>query len=408
MTSENLQQLIKKWENAKVDFKREWYWNNNMPNNIKEINKNELVKDLIALTNGSPYSVDQPAYLVIGIDDETRESYDFDKSIVLPLDKFKQQLFTLLNNYAQPEFLALEMEFVDEALVISVPPRGSLISLSKDLKLKNNNTDKKGTTYYRRGEDICVASPEVAGDFKKAYVTKLEKDKRRDNSTKESVLFQKWDESEAEKVVLNELLKYEKIKNNNFGFENKITHRIIKFSLLEDVNYYEPKKVAIIETSDNTQCHACGVKLSFIEFVKVSAGWIFGQIDINVMQAGSWGKNNDGIEIALIGKNIFGVIHTSSYGNQGIFSENFTLYTLIAGEYVDIFSTETFTSNEGAVEENSELYYDWSATVRFEETKQCYHNLILSKQGFRDKKSFKEEILYRFNEIKYEEIEVRN
>jgi len=168
MTSENLQQLIKEWENAKVDFKREWYWNDNTPNNIKEVQKNELVKDLIALTNGNIYSTDKTAYLIIGIDDETREVYDFDKSVVLLLDKLKQQLLTLLNNYAQPEFLALDIEFVDEILVISVPPRGSIISLSKDLKLKNN-TDKKGTTYYRVGEDIRVASSEVIRDFEKAF-----------------------------------------------------------------------------------------------------------------------------------------------------------------------------------------------------------------------------------------------
>ena len=167
MTSEKLQQLIKEWESAKVDFKRQWYWNDNMSNNIKEVHKNELVKDLIALTNGDIYSINKMAYLIIGIDNK-REHYDFDKSIILPLDKLKQQLFTLLNNYAQPEFLALDIEFIDEVLVISVPPRGSLISLSKDLKLKNN-TDKKGTTYYRVGEDIRVASSEVIKEFEKTF-----------------------------------------------------------------------------------------------------------------------------------------------------------------------------------------------------------------------------------------------
>lgn len=44
MTREELNKLIEEWENAKVDFKREWYWNENMPNNIKEVHKNELDK----------------------------------------------------------------------------------------------------------------------------------------------------------------------------------------------------------------------------------------------------------------------------------------------------------------------------------------------------------------------------
>ena len=171
MTREELNDLIEQWENAKVDFKREWYWNDNMPNHIKETHKNELVKDIIALTNGDIYSTDKTAYLIIGIDDETREIYDFDKTAILPLDRLKQQLLTLLNNYTQPEFLALELELVDGVLVISIPPRGSLISLSKDLKLKNNNTDKKGTTYYRVGEDIRVASSEVVGEFERVLNT---------------------------------------------------------------------------------------------------------------------------------------------------------------------------------------------------------------------------------------------
>jgi len=169
MTREELNDLIDQWENAKVDFKRQWYWNDNMRNNIKETNKNELVKDLIALTNGDVYSTNETAYLIIGIDDDMWEIYDFNKTTILPLDKLKQQLLTLLNNYAQPEFLALDLELVDEVLIISVPPSGSLISLSKDLKLKNNNTDKKGTTYYRVGEDIRVASSEVVGKFEKAF-----------------------------------------------------------------------------------------------------------------------------------------------------------------------------------------------------------------------------------------------
>ena len=169
MIREELNNLIEQWENAKVDFKGQWYWNDNMPNNIKEVHNNELVKDLIALTNGDVYSTDKIAYLIVGIDDETRELYAFDKSDVLPLDKLKQQLLTLLNNYAQPEFLALDIELVDEVLVISIPPRGSLISLSKDLKLKNSNTDKKGTTYYRVGEDTRVASSEVVGEFEKVF-----------------------------------------------------------------------------------------------------------------------------------------------------------------------------------------------------------------------------------------------
>ncbi len=33
MTRAELDDLIEQWENAKVDFKRQWYWNDNMPSN---------------------------------------------------------------------------------------------------------------------------------------------------------------------------------------------------------------------------------------------------------------------------------------------------------------------------------------------------------------------------------------
>ncbi len=49
--------------------------------------------------------------------------------------------------------------------MLSIPPHGRLISLSKDL----HGLDKKGTVYYRQGESVRVASPEVIKDFEKAF-----------------------------------------------------------------------------------------------------------------------------------------------------------------------------------------------------------------------------------------------
>ena len=165
MTSEKLGLLVAQGENAKVDFKREWY--------KKEDIKGELVKDLLALANGDIYTVSETAYLIIGIEDESKSAYTFDTSdIPRSLDKLSQQLLEILNNYAQPEVLSLKIEWVDyeekEILVLSINPQGKLISLSKDLKLKRT-TDKKGTTYYRLGENIRVASADVYESFQRAF-----------------------------------------------------------------------------------------------------------------------------------------------------------------------------------------------------------------------------------------------
>jgi len=164
MTSEELKEIIKNGENAKVDFKREWY--------KKEDLKGEFVKDILALTNGDIHSIDKIAYLIIGITDNTKEFYDFDSSSIKNLGRFKKQLLDILNGYSQPEFTSLDIEWVEfgdgDVLVLSIPPRGTLLSLSKDLKLKNG-TDKKGTVYYRAGESIKVASADIIRDFEKAF-----------------------------------------------------------------------------------------------------------------------------------------------------------------------------------------------------------------------------------------------
>lgn len=185
MTIEELKTIIKEGENAKVDFKSEWY---KYTEAKKPKINNEFVRDMFALANGDIHSVDKTSYLIIGvmdnndkreddkviaIEDIENKIYDFDKSKMLFLDKFKQQLLDTLNNYAQPEFLALDIEWYEivediNILVLAIPPHGRLISLSQDLNL-GNTTDKKGTVYYRIGENVRVASADVIEDFRKAF-----------------------------------------------------------------------------------------------------------------------------------------------------------------------------------------------------------------------------------------------
>lgn len=185
MTIEELKTIIKEGENAKVDFKSEWY---KYTEAKKPKINNEFVRDMFALANGDIHSVDKTSYLIIGvmdnndkreddkvisIEDIENKIYDFDKSKMLFLDKFTQQLLDTLNNYAQPEFLALDIEWYEigedtNILVLAIPPHGRLISLSQDLNL-GNTTDKKGTVYYRIGENVRVASADVIEDFRKAF-----------------------------------------------------------------------------------------------------------------------------------------------------------------------------------------------------------------------------------------------
>ena len=80
MTIEELQTIIDQGENAKVDFKREWY--------KKEDLKGEFFKDMLALANGDVHSIDKIAYLIIGIEDKNKNFFDFEAPKMKSISKF--------------------------------------------------------------------------------------------------------------------------------------------------------------------------------------------------------------------------------------------------------------------------------------------------------------------------------
>jgi len=174
----DLKALITQKENPKLDFKRQWYWDSNTPSTMREQCWGECLKDILALTNGNPNpnNINKTAYLIIGIEDESKKCCQFElprdkKKNIFTESKLQQTLLSRLNTYSQPEFTSLNVEYKNfqehEIIIISIPAREKLLSLSKDLKLKNG-TDKKGTTYYRIGEEIRVASADVHEEYFRA------------------------------------------------------------------------------------------------------------------------------------------------------------------------------------------------------------------------------------------------
>ena len=177
-----IEQLISQKENSKLDFKRQWYWNSTTPSNKLEESWGECIKDILALTNGNHNNINEIAYLLIGIDDESKQVCKFDfpqdkANNILSESKLQQTLLSKLNTYSQPEFTGLNVEYRDfnnhKIILISIPPRKRLLSLSKDLKFKNR-IDRKGTTYYRIGEEIRIASADIHDDFSRARGNKYE------------------------------------------------------------------------------------------------------------------------------------------------------------------------------------------------------------------------------------------
>jgi predicted HTH transcriptional regulator len=160
-----LNDLLAMNENPKLDFKAIW-----KPDDLK----GELIKDIVSIANGNPQTIGEVGYLVFGVSDDKQKIKDITDEMLSIPNKYRDLAFlettllNTLNNHVTPDFLGLELEFIqaDEKriLVITIPPHPYLLSLSKDLQLKKR-TDKKGTTYYRIGEVIHSASPEVIAAF---------------------------------------------------------------------------------------------------------------------------------------------------------------------------------------------------------------------------------------------------
>ncbi len=152
-------------ESPKLDFKAIWK---------ADDLKGELIKDILSIANGNPQTVGEEGLLIFGISNDKQkinsisdDMLEFSKHCP-DLSALEGKILEALNNAVTPAFLGLKLAFMPEdekrLLIITIPPHPYLLSLSKDLPLKNR-TDKKGMTYYRIGEQINIASPQVIAAF---------------------------------------------------------------------------------------------------------------------------------------------------------------------------------------------------------------------------------------------------
>jgi hypothetical protein len=135
MKIEELKAIIREGENAKVDFKRQWYWNQNTSNNEKKMQQLELYKDIIGLTNGNIHYIGKKSYLVIGVEDDCSIcGVTFDESPTVIIKNLIQNL----QSYTEPviqELKLYELEIESKNIaVIEIPYHPYLIILKKDLK----------------------------------------------------------------------------------------------------------------------------------------------------------------------------------------------------------------------------------------------------------------------------------
>ena len=183
MNSEKLQQLVSQpRETAKLDFKIELYkiyapkptvpaevqkWVD-----VREQQWAELVKDILALTNGNIGTAEETAYLIIGADDKLKQDCTPNLRDVGNVTPSRKEIYEKVNAYCQPRLPDLCCEIIQlegkQILVISIPPSPYLHRLFKQLKTPKKEFSPH-TVLVRRGdgEEIYEASQEEQREIEK-------------------------------------------------------------------------------------------------------------------------------------------------------------------------------------------------------------------------------------------------
>jgi hypothetical protein len=176
MDVEQLRQLVSQpRETAKVDFKIQFYkisepkplesaaiqkWKD-----TKDQQWAEIVKDILALTNGNIGTVQQTAYLIIGSDDKLKADGTPNLQDVGNQVPTRKDIYEKVNSYCEPRLPNLDCEIIgldnQQLFVISIPPSPYVHKLSKQLKTPKKDFSSH-TVLLRRGdgEETYEASDE--------------------------------------------------------------------------------------------------------------------------------------------------------------------------------------------------------------------------------------------------------
>lgn len=183
MNCEQLRQLVSQpYESAKLDFKIELYKiYQSKPKDQASIQKwadekeqqwAELVKDILALTNGNIGTAGQTAYLIIGADDKLKPDRTPNLRDVGETTPSRKEIYEKVNAYCSPRIPDLRCEKIElygmRLLAISIPSSPYLHKLSKQLKTPKKEFSPH-TVLIRRGdgEEIYEASHEEQEEIEK-------------------------------------------------------------------------------------------------------------------------------------------------------------------------------------------------------------------------------------------------
>ncbi len=156
-----IEQILASPESATIEFKRRMYRIDDADPETKKHQRDELIKDILSLANGNAIVAGEPAYLVIGADDQIgsdgkRTLYD-----VSPTGITRQKILALVNSACEPaiEDIEINVKKIDgkRILFIVIPPTPYLHETTRRLTPQSGVFSER-VVFVRHNENIMIAS----------------------------------------------------------------------------------------------------------------------------------------------------------------------------------------------------------------------------------------------------------
>lgn len=161
MNQRELLELLTHKESETLEFKREIYRIDDDKIETKKRQRDELIKDVLALANGNAVTAGDIAHLIIGADDRlsiegNRNIYDIGEYSIS-----SSRILQLVNSACEPALENITSEIVEidgkRLLIITISPTPYLHETTRRLKPQSGIFSER-TVFVRHGEKIAIAS----------------------------------------------------------------------------------------------------------------------------------------------------------------------------------------------------------------------------------------------------------
>lgn len=164
----NILELISENESPVLEFKRQWYWNDDTPASEMADLWGELIKDIISLSNGYLGYTGRSRHLVIGYSEDEKKVFDIGLPKIRQLGNiqlFRKDLVRRLEKYTNPSLTDININIVSHEgcslLIIELPIRGYITELKSGLKTKTRVIDEGGVLVRKgqKSDEVRTATP---------------------------------------------------------------------------------------------------------------------------------------------------------------------------------------------------------------------------------------------------------